>query len=90
MSITTLKYKGHALRAYAQRTFPLALDPYASGSHRYESVVRIDTIPPVYGTGGRYQADFNGAAPTTAADALDLAIQYARDIIDGKVQAQML
>lgn len=90
MATSTLKYKGHELRAYAQKTFPLYLDPYASGPHRYESVVRIDTIPPGDGTGQRYQADFNGADPTNATDALDRAIQYARDIIDGKVQVPML
>ena len=90
MLISTLKYKGHELRAYAKKTFPLYLDPYASGQHSYESVVRIDTIPPGDRTRRRYQADFNGADPATASDALDRAMQYARDIVDGKVQAPML
>lgn len=89
MPITTLRYKGHELRAYAQKTFPLYLDPDASGTHRYESVVRIDTIPPGDRTARRYQTEFNGTDPTTADDALDRAIQYARDIVDGKVQAPM-
>lgn len=90
MAITTLRYKGHELRAYAHRTFPLYLDPYATGIHRYESVVRIDTIPSGDGTCRRYQTDFNGADPSTASDALDRAMQYARDIVDGKVQAVFL
>ena len=90
MSIPTLEYKGHELRAYAQQTLPLYRDPYAPGPHRYASVVRIDTLPPGDGTARRYQTEFKGDAPTTVADALDRAMQYARDIIDGKVQAQML
>lgn len=90
MSIPTLEYKGNELRAYAQQTLPLYRDPYAPGPHRYASVVRIDTIPPGDGTARRYQAEFKGDDPTTAVDALDRAMQYARDIIDGKVQAKML
>lgn len=78
------------MRAYAQQTLPLYRDPYASGPHRYASVVRIDTIPPGDGTARRYQTEFKGADPTTVVDALDRAMQYARDIVDGKVQAQML
>ena len=90
MSIPTFEYKGNELRAYAQQTLPLYRDPYAPGPHRYASVVRIDTIPPGDGTARRYQAEFNGDDPTTAVDALDRAMQYARDIVDGKVQAKML
>jgi len=90
MSIPTLEYKGYELRAYAQQTLPLYRDPYAPGPRQYASVVRIDTIPPGDGTARRYQTDFNGTDPTTAADALDRGMQYARDIVDGKVQARML
>lgn len=90
MSIPTLRYKGHWLRAYVQRTLPLIHDPYAPGPHRYASVVLIDTIPSGIGTARRYQAEFQGAYPATADDALERAMQYARDIVDGKVQAAML
>lgn len=90
MPTATLRYKGHQLRAYAHRMFLPHLDPYASGTLRYESVVRIDTIPSGDGTCRRYQTDFNGADPGTTSDALELAMQYARDIVDGKVQAAIL
>ncbi|HYD95314.1 MAG TPA: hypothetical protein VEC01_08310 [Noviherbaspirillum sp.] len=90
MSIPTLQYKGYALRAYAQRTLPLYRDPYAAGPHRYASVVRIDAIPPGEGIPRRYQAEFKGTDPTTDVDAPERAMQYARDIVDGKVQPQML
>ncbi|HYD60241.1 MAG TPA: hypothetical protein VEC35_07795 [Noviherbaspirillum sp.] len=90
MPIPTIRYKGHELRAYVQRTLPLFCDPYAPGPHRYTSVVRIDTIPPGVGTVRRYQAEFQGAYPTTADEAIDRAMQYAMDIVDGKVQTQAL
>ncbi|WP_420473296.1 hypothetical protein [Noviherbaspirillum sp. ST9] len=90
MSIPTLEYKGNELRAYAHQTLPPIGDPYAAGPHRFAAVVRIDTMPPGDGTARRYQTEFKGGDPATAVDALDRAMQYARDIVDGKVQAQML
>lgn len=90
MTIPTIEYKGHELRAYSQQMLPLYRDPYAPGPHRYSSVVRIDTIPPDEGTVRRYQTQFDGDEPTQAVDAVELAMQYARDIIDGKVRAQAL
>ncbi|WP_337367509.1 hypothetical protein [Noviherbaspirillum denitrificans] len=75
---------------YAQQTLPLYRDPYAPGPHRFASVVRIDTLSPGEGTAWRYQTEFKGDDPTTAADALDRAFQFGKDIVDGKVQAQAL
>jgi hypothetical protein len=37
----------------------------------------------------RYAALF-ATTPTTAGDAIDLAMQYGKDIVDGKVQASGL
>jgi hypothetical protein len=90
MTIPTIQYKGHELRAYFHQTFPLHRDPYATGPRRYSAVVRIDTLPPGEADARRYVTQFKGGNPTRVVDAIDLAMQYGRDIIDGKVQANAL
>jgi hypothetical protein len=52
--------------------------------------VRIDTIKPGETKAKRYATLFITASPTTAADAIDLAMQYSNDIVDGNVQASAL
>jgi hypothetical protein len=38
----------------------------------------------------RYSTLFGGASPTNARDAIELAMQFGKDIVDGKVQASEL
>jgi hypothetical protein len=90
MTIPTTQDKGHELRAYFEKTFPLYRNPYASGPRRYSAIVRINTIPSGAGNARRYTTQFTRDDPTRVVDAIDLAMQYGRDIIDGKVQANAL
>jgi hypothetical protein len=90
MTIPTIEYRGYELRAYSHQEFPLHRDPYAKGPRRFSSVVRIDTIQPGAATARRYATLFTTASPTTAGDAIDLAMQYGKDIVDGKIQASGL
>jgi hypothetical protein len=85
MSIPTVEYRGYALRAYAQKLFPTYHDPYASGRKEFTSVVMIDTIPSGLGSSRRYATVFQGRRPTESGDALDLAMQFGKDIIDGRI-----
>ncbi|CAB3759977.1 hypothetical protein [Paraburkholderia humisilvae] len=89
MTIPTIEYRGYELRAYSHQEFPLHRDPYAKGPRQFSSVVRIDNIQPNAGEPRRYATLF-AATPTTASDAIDLAMQYGKDIVDGKVQASGL
>ncbi len=92
MMIPTVAYKGHELRAYASQQFPPFGDPYAKGPRRYSSVVRIDTVPSTETEteARRYTTVFDAASPATFNDAIDLAMQFGKDIVDGKVQAAAL
>jgi hypothetical protein len=90
MTIPTIEYRGYELRAYSQQEFPLHRDPYAKGPRQFSSVVRIDTIQPGEATARRYATLFTTASPTTAGEAIDLAMQYGKDIVDGKIQASGL
>jgi hypothetical protein len=88
MAIHTIEYRGYELRAYSQKVFPTFHDPYANGAKRFSSVVNIDSMP---SRGGRrYATRFSGTNPATSRDAVDLAVQYGKDILDGKVQAHEL
>lgn len=87
MTIPTIEYKGYELRAYPNQEFPPHRDPYAKGPRQFSSVVRIDTIPSSEVKARRYATLFAAASPTTAGDAIDLAMQYGKDIVDGKIQA---
>jgi hypothetical protein len=74
MIIPTTTYHGHELRAYAHQQFPPFGDPYAKG----ETDVR------------RYATVFDAISPASFDDAIDLAMQFGKDIVDGKVQATAL
>lgn len=90
MIIPTIEYKGYELRAYSRQEFPLHRDPYAKGPRKFSSVVRIDTVRPTEGSVRRYTTLFATASPVTAGAATDLAMQYGKDIVDGKIQADRL
>jgi hypothetical protein len=84
MIIPTATYNGHELRAYASQQFPPFGDPYAKGARRFSSVVRIEA------DARRYATVFNAVSPASFDDAIDLAMQFGKDIVDGKVQATAL
>lgn len=90
MTIPTIEYRGHTLHAYSQQVFPLHRDPYAKGAKQFSSVVRIDTGPTDDLHPRRYSTVCSVANPTRASDAVDLAMQFGKDIIDGKVHATEL
>jgi hypothetical protein len=90
MTIPTIEYSGYEPRADSHQEFPLHRDPYAKGPRRFSSVVRIDTIQPREAEVRRYATLFVTASPTTARDTVDLAMQYGKDIVDGKVQASWI
>ena len=90
MTISTIEYRGYELRAYSHQEFPLHRDPYASGPREFSSVVRIESIQPCNGKPRRYGTVFAGTSPSNDSDAIDLAMKYGRDIVDGKVQANEL
>jgi hypothetical protein len=78
------------LRAYAHQQFPPFGDPYAKGVRRFSSVVRIETIPSNEADARRYSTIFDAVSPATFDDAIDLAMQFGKDIVDGNVQAAAL
>jgi len=90
MTIPTIEYGGHELRAYSHQEFPLHRDPYAKGQKRFSSVVRIEGVQPSNVKPRRYGTVFAGANPANTTDAIDLAMQYGKDIVDGKVTANEL
>jgi hypothetical protein len=90
MTIPTIEYRGHELRAYSNQVFPLHGDPYAKGPRRFASVVRIDAGPSSNAGTRRYAVQFAGSDPALSVDALNLALQYGKDIIDGKIQPAQL
>jgi hypothetical protein len=90
MTIPTIEYRGYELRAYSHPEFPLHRDPYAKGPRRFSSVVTVDPIPSAGAKLRRYSTLFGGTGPTTASDAVELAMQFGKDIVDGKAQAAEL
>ena len=89
MTIPTIEYRGYELRAYSHQEFPLHRDPYAKGARRFSSVVRIESMQPNVKP-RRYRTVYAETDPANAIDAIDLAMQYGKDIVDGKVQANEL
>ncbi|MBZ5788723.1 hypothetical protein K8353_01235 [Burkholderia contaminans] len=85
MTIPTPEYRGHELRVYSQMLFPPFGDPHAPGPKRFGSIVHIDTVPATAAAAPRYSTIFEHGAPQTAALALDLAMQFGKDIVDGKI-----
>jgi hypothetical protein len=90
MTIRTSEYKGFLLSAYSTKTFPTHHDPYASGPKQFSSIVRIESLPPVQIKPQRYATFFTDTAPQSSSAAMDLAMQYGRNIIDGKVRGKKL
>ncbi|MDR7010032.1 MULTISPECIES: hypothetical protein [Paraburkholderia] len=90
MTIPTIEYRGYELRAYSHQVFPLHRDPYAKGPRQFSSVVRIDTIPFSEVKARRFATLFDAGSPTSAGDAIEVAMQYGKDIVDGKVEATRL
>jgi hypothetical protein len=90
MTIPTIEYRGYELRAYSHQEFPLHRDPYAKGPRQFSSVVSIARIQPGEAKAQRYTTSFSTASPTTSGEAIDLAMQYGKDIIDGNVEASVL
>lgn len=90
MIIPTIEYKGYELRAYSRQEFPLHRDPYAKGPRKFSSVVRIATVRPSEADARRYTTLFATASPITSDVAVDLAMQYGKDVVDGKIQADSL
>jgi hypothetical protein len=86
MNISIMRYKGYEFRAYFQQTYPTLHDPYVTGPRRYSSIVRIDTVPSGIDSVRRYATPVVGESPTRAVDAIEQAMQYAKDIVDGKVK----
>jgi hypothetical protein len=66
--------------------FPPYRNQFAKGPRRFSSIERIDTVPADDARVQRYSPVFVGDDPIRAADALDLALQFGKDIVDGKVQ----
>jgi tRNA-dihydrouridine synthase len=52
--------------------------------------VRIDSGPSSNAGTRRYAVQFAGSDPALSVDALNLALQYGKDIIDGKIQPAQL
>jgi hypothetical protein len=90
MTIHITEYRGFALRAYSQQIFPPHGDPFAKGPKRFSAIVQIDSVPTDNATSKRYSPGLKGTEPASADAAIELAMQYGRDIIDGKVQAGAL
>jgi len=90
MTVPTSEYKGFVLRAYSKKIFPTYHDPYASGPKQFTSVVLIDTIPTSGKSARRYSTAFSNNYPAQSSDAIDLAMEYGKNIIDGRVQAKPL
>ena len=90
MTIAIIEYRGYELRAYSHQEFPLHRDPYAKGARRFSSVVRIEDIQRSNVKPRRYATVYAATDPTNAVDAIDSAMQYGKDIVDGKVQANEL
>jgi len=90
MTIPTIEYRGHELRAYSHQVFPLHRDPYAKGPRQFSSFVRIDTIPSSEVKARRHATVFDAVRPAAVGAAVDIARQYGKDIVDGKVEATEL
>jgi hypothetical protein len=92
MTIHTIEYRGYVLRAYSQQIFPPLGDPFAKGPKRFSAIVQIDAIEADADgvTAKRYSPVIKGEDPANAEAAASIAIQYGKDIVDGKVQAGTL
>jgi len=69
---------------------PAASWSVSKGPRQFSSFVRIDTIPSSEVKARRYATLFAAVSPATAGAAIDLAMQYGKDIVDRKVEATEL
>ncbi|WP_341315300.1 hypothetical protein WN982_08645 [Paraburkholderia sp. IMGN_8] len=90
MITPTAVYKGYELRAYSHQIFPPFRDPFAKGTRRFSSIVRFANAPSGGADVRRYSTVFGAVSPSSATDALDLALQFGKDIVDGKVHGVVL
>ncbi|MFM0525467.1 hypothetical protein PQR11_10810 [Paraburkholderia strydomiana] len=90
MTIPTIEYKEYELRAYSHQIFPLHRDPYAKGPRQFSSFVRTDTIPSNEVKARRYATLFDAVSPATVGTAIDHAMQYGKDIVDGNIKVTEL
>jgi hypothetical protein len=90
MTIPTIEYGGYELRAYSRQTYPPFGDPYAPGQKEFSAVVRIEPNAGQADAVRRYAAPLGGMHVQTEGDAAAAAMQYGKDIIDGKVHAQAI
>jgi hypothetical protein len=90
MTLHAIEYRGFTMRAYSQQVFPPLDDPFAKGAKRFSAIVQIDDVPPDAATSKRYSPTARDANAASAEAAIDAAMQYGRDIIDGKVSAGAL
>ncbi|WP_429322499.1 hypothetical protein [Paraburkholderia sp. GAS448] len=88
--IPTIEYKGYVLSAYSTQVFPPHRDPYAKGPRRFSSVVRIDAPLSSGIEPQRNATQYVDADPTQSVDALGLAMQFGKDIIDDKIHVKEL
>jgi hypothetical protein len=86
MAIPIVEYRGYELRAYSQQIFPPHGDPFAKGEKRFSAIVQIDAVPADAATSKRYSPVLKGAETASPEAAIEVAMRYGRDIIDGKVQ----
>lgn len=64
--------------------------PMPKGARRFSSVVRIDSVVPSEFDQHRYGTPSSAPETTTQAQALGAAIQFGKDIVDGKTKAPCL
>lgn len=84
MAIDALRYRSYLLRAYSEKIFPTAHDPYAAGPEQYAAVVRIEDASPSGGPPRPYTA----GTKASRQDAIAGAFAWAKRIIDGKEHPQ--
>jgi hypothetical protein len=85
MPIPSTEYRNHELRAYAYQEFPTHHNPFALGARRFTSVVRVSDLVDNDANASRYLVPAEGHEPPSAEDAIALAMEYGRNIVDGKV-----
>lgn len=90
MTLHAIEYRGFAMRAYSQQIFPSLSDPFAPGAKRFSAIVQIDAVPADSATSKRYSPTGRDSHAASAEAAIEAAMQYGRDIIDGKVSAGAL
>lgn len=87
MTIPTIECRGYELRAYSHQEFPLHRTPTPkarAGSHPSRELTLSRSPERNHAVIQRCSA---AQVPTNASDAVELAMQFGKDIVDGKIQA---